>query len=48
MEQERKRKYLPCWIEVTKFLEEDVIRTSYVDDNYDGWDDDDARPIGGF
>lgn len=46
MENERKNKYVPWQMELVEFSEEDAIRTSYVDDNYGGWDDDDARPAG--
>lgn len=46
MEDKRETQYLPCWIEVVELLGEDVIRTSYVNDNYGGWDDDDALPVG--
>ena len=43
MENKGKKKYFPWRIEMVKFSEEDVIRTSYVDDNYGGWDDDNAK-----
>ena len=46
MENNRKTQYLPCCIKVVELLKEDVIRTSYVDDNYGGWDDGDALPTG--
>lgn len=42
----QKQKYYPSLLEVIFLPEEDVIRTSYVDDNYGGWDDDDAKPTG--
>ncbi len=48
MEDERKKNYIPSLMEITKFPEEDVIRTSYVDDGYGGWEDEDAQPIGAF
>ena len=47
MENERKKEYVPWQMELVEYPKEDVIRTSYVEDNYGGgWDDDDARPTG--
>lgn len=46
MKNEQKTSYMPWILEIVRFSEEDVIRTSYVDDNYGDWDDDNANPIG--
>ena len=45
--EDKRKNYIPYLMEITTFPEEDAIRTSYVDDNSGGWDDDDAQPIGG-
>ena len=48
MKDEQKIKYMPWMLEIVMFPEEDVIRTSYADDNNGDWDDEDANPIGTF
>ena len=47
MESKQKTIYLPWEMKIMMLQDEDVVRTSVVDDNYDGWDDGDAKPIGG-
>ena len=47
MKDEKKVNYMSWTLEIVTFPEEDVIRTSYVDDNYGDWDDEDANLIGG-
>ena len=47
MESKQRKIYLPWEMEIMALQTEDVVRTSVVDDNYDGWDDEDAELIGG-
>ena len=48
MKDEKKVNYMSWTLEIVTFSEEDAIRTSYVDDNYGNWDDENANPIGVF
>ena len=47
MKSKQKTIYLPWEMRIVALQDEDIVRTSYVDDNNGGWDDDDASPIGG-
>ena len=46
MDSKQKTIYLPWEMKIVVLQDEDVVRTSYVDDNNGGWDDGDASPIG--
>ena len=46
MQEVERKKYVPWEIGITNCREEDVIRTSTADDNYGGWDDENAQPNG--
>ena len=46
MKEVEREKYVPWEMGIISCREEDVIRTSTVDDNNGGWDDENAKPNG--